>query len=113
MNKPHRRLSLTQPTTDTSAQAEVVAAASPGAETAALVAPASTVRVMAYLTPNEAHLLDSLWLALRRSNSRASKSDILRAALTLAGDQQEELASVLTKQQVSTLTRQQSSKAAR
>lgn len=68
---------------------------------------------MAYLTPEEGQLLDDLWMTLRRSQTRASKSDILRAALTLAGNQKEELRNVIANQHVSTLIRQRDRKTAR
>lgn len=71
---------------------------------------AQTVRVMAYLSPDEARLLDETWLKLRSHASRPSKSDILRAACALAAQDFEALASLLSKQQVSTLSRQRSSK---
>jgi hypothetical protein len=69
-----------------------------------------TVRVMSYLTEEEAGLLDELWLQFRRLPQRPSKSDIMRAALALAGQDREALIDVITSQQVSTLTRQRSSK---
>jgi hypothetical protein len=119
--KPHRRLSLTLPTlpyptteeTEPQPSDEAAIDASLGQQNSALESPleVTSVRVMAYLTPGEAELLDDLWIALRRGNARASKSDILRAALTLAGNQKEELASVIANQQVSTLIRQRGRKA--
>jgi hypothetical protein len=64
------------------------------------------VRVMAYLTEEEGDLLDRTWLQLRRMPTRPSKSDVLRAALTLAASRPEELGAALSQQRVSTLSRQ-------
>jgi hypothetical protein len=63
-------------------------------------------RVLAYLTPEEAELLDEVWLELRRQPSRPSKSDILRAALTLAAADRAGLATALATQPVGTRSRQ-------
>ncbi len=127
-SKPHRRLSLTlptlpHPTEDIPATDETSSAltswsdATPTQIEAAPSTPdspsPSSVRVMAYLTPEEGQLLDDLWMTLRRSQTRASKSDILRAALTLAGNQKEELRNVIANQHVSTLIRQRDRKTAR
>lgn len=85
-------------------------AAPPVEEKATTTEDPQTVRVMSYLTEEEAHLLDELWLQFRRLPQRPSKSDIMRAALSLAGRDQEALIDVITSQQISTLTRQRSSK---
>lgn len=68
------------------------------------------VRVMAYLSEEEAELLDALWLSFRRHEKRPSKSDILRAALTTAAQDKEELTDAMSKQRSGTLSRQRSSK---
>jgi len=70
----------------------------------------ATVRVMAYLTEEEAQVLEELWFSMRRSSARASKSDILRAALLLTAQDTEALTATLSQQQSSTLSRQRSSK---
>lgn len=129
--RPHRRLSLTLPTTPNPsssesateaapADASVPAAASSPQDTApsatnatdtnAAAAPVATVRVMAYLTEDEARLLDDIWFSLRREPSRPSKSDILRAALAVAAADRDHLSSALSEQQHSTLSRQRGSK---
>lgn len=71
---------------------------------------APVVRVMAYLSTPEAALLDDLWMQFRRSPQKPSKSDILRAALTLASTRPEELTVTLSQQQTNTLSRQRLSK---
>lgn len=129
--KPHRRLSITRPTltaetTEVTKVAETALATPPTiSENPASVAalpesdPAPepsvepTVRVMAYLTSSEAELLDDLWIELRRNSARASKSDILRAALVLAAHRKEELTVTLSNQQNSTVIRQRVSKTIR
>jgi hypothetical protein len=65
---------------------------------------------MAYLSEPEAALLDDLWIQFRRSPQRPSKSDILRAALTLASTHTEELTVTISQQQTNTLSRQRISK---
>jgi hypothetical protein len=65
---------------------------------------------MAYLSQSEAALLDDLWMHYRRSPQKPSKSDILRAALTLASARAEELTATLSQQQTNTLSRQRGSK---
>jgi len=67
---------------------------------------------MAYLTSEESRLLDELWITRRRQATRPSKSDILRAALILATQDEKSLDVVLSQQHVSTASRQRSSKAA-
>ena len=133
--RPHRRLSLTMPTevaavapalepVETTPEPEAVVEVVPPVATAPRVAKPrpveppvatggeepQTVRVMSYLTEDEAGLLDELWLQFRRTPQRPSKSDIMRAALALAGKDREALLDVITTQQISTLTRQRSSK---
>jgi len=130
--KPHRRLSLTMPTqapplddeaapgpADTSQALED--APSPTRErqdqassnTGTDAPPGEpTARVMAYLTSEESRLLDELWITRRRQPTRPSKSDILRAALILATQDEKNLDVVLSQQHVSTASRQRSSKAA-
>jgi hypothetical protein len=61
---------------------------------------------MAYLTEEEGEALDEVWFKLRRLPSRPSKSDILRAALTLAAADPDRLREALSQQRVSTLSRQ-------
>jgi hypothetical protein len=120
--RPHRRLSLTMPTAPPEAAPHQEPAPRP--ETAAIPespapqppaseAPASqsaTVRVMAYLTEDEARVLDELWFSMRRDPARPSKSDILRASLVLAAQDATRLSGALAQQQNSTLSRQRSSK---
>lgn len=112
-DKPHKRLSLTQPsapatvTPPDQGTSVAIAAPLPAATEPEIV---RAVRVMAYLTPDEADLLDALWLSLRRNPARPSKSDILRAALRLAGASPDELTATLAQQQDGTLIRQRASK---
>lgn len=122
INRPHKRLNLLLPSEtpepdvsslEEPAETESEATSTPPESTPQSDAENASVRVMAYLTPDEAASLDALWLALRRRGTRASKSDVLRAALTLAAPREEELANALTQQHVSTLSRQRSSKTAR
>ncbi len=80
-------------------------------EPRATAATPPVVRVMAYLTGEEAEKLDEAWLRLRRLPARPSKSDILRAALMWALDNPDDLDKVLSRQYDSTLSRQRSSKA--
>lgn len=126
--RPHRRLSLTMPTEAPVAapaedtvetpvvepETESAPAAKPArravAKPVATTEDAQTVRVMSYLTEDEAALLDELWLQFRRLPQRPSKSDIMRAALALGGQDRDALIDVITSQQVSTLTRQRNSK---
>jgi hypothetical protein len=68
------------------------------------------VRVMAYLAWDEAETLDDLWLAARRAGLRASKSDILRAALRFSAQTSDDLMVLLSQQHTSTLTRHRDSK---
>jgi len=68
---------------------------------------------MAYLSGEEADILDELWVQQRRQPHKPSKSDILRAALTLASARREELTNILSQQSNSTLSRQRKSKSAR
>ena len=44
----------------------------------------SLVRVIAYLTPEEAQELEMVWLQMRALAIRPSKADIMRAALKMA-----------------------------
>lgn len=112
--RPHRRLSLTQPTQRPATALPAEEAASPlqtlepQPEVTTEVTP--TVRVMAYLSTEEARVLDETWLKLRSHPARPSKSDILRAACALATQDFETLTKILSEQQVSTLSRQRSSK---
>lgn len=115
--KPHRRLSLTLPTQPSepspqrSENASLQEKNQQDVQSPPISAPElSTVRVMAYLTPEEARWLDDLWIEMRRNNSRASKSDILRAALEIAILHRTELTATIEKQQVSTLSRQRGRK---
>lgn len=119
--RPHRRLALFQ-----SPQNQAPTETAP--ETTADVTPrnslqisppvvespsAATVRVMAYLSADEARVLDETWLRLRAHPSRPSKSDILRAACTLATEDFDALTNMLMQQQSGTLSRQRSSKSRR
>ncbi len=121
--KPHRRLSLTQSTTGapdhfgqtppdvTLAVQEVTEETqSANVDEAPTAAPSGAsgapTRVMAYLTEEEAQALEDVWLRLRRHPSRPSKSDLLRAGLTLALADVESVKNVLSQQGSSTLIRQ-------
>ena len=88
--RPHRRLSLTQPTQGGKGTAPEPSAveppvAPPAKEPVKEAAPkgeaAAPVRMMAYLTQEEADALDDLIKAFPRP--RPSKSDVLRAALEM------------------------------
>jgi len=68
------------------------------------------IRVMAYLAADEAEQLDEVWLAVRRAGLRASKSDILRAALRFSSQKTDELLGLLSQQHNSTLSRHRDSK---
>jgi hypothetical protein len=107
--KPHRRLSLTQPTSTPLPDAPRPIEAN-GSPPALKEERQTVVRVMAYLTEEEGEALDEVWLKLRRLPSRPSKSDILRAALAMATADPDRLTAALAEQQVSTLSRQRSSK---
>jgi hypothetical protein len=136
--RPHRRLSLTRPTLPAPAPVEEAPIAPPdnadsspndeaplgkrdvtenresnkvlAASSAHADSIAPVVRVMAYLSAPEAALLDDLWMQYRRSPQKPSKSDILRAALTLASTHQDDLTATLSQQQTNTLSRQRISK---
>lgn len=109
--KPHRRMSLTTPTVAPPA-ASTPASDSTTSNTngTAVAAGDGVVRVMAYLSPEEAEVLDDLWFRLRRLPSRPSKSDLLRAALLLAAQTEAQLTDVLTQQRTNTLSRQRARK---
>ena len=94
------------------ASAEVLATTSgtSATGTGAAATTAATTRVMAYLTPDEAKLLDEMWFSRRSTLARPSKSDILRAALALASRAPDDLDVALAEQQSSTLSRQRDSK---
>ena len=134
--RPHRRLSLTRPTlpaTNSDEDVRTVPLVTAGStpDTSAIEelptkssekkkkqiektmpddSAASVVRVMAYLSQSEAALLDDLWMQHRRSPQKPSKSDILRAAFTLASTLTDELTVTLSQQQTNTLSRQRVSK---
>jgi len=89
---PHRRVLLTQP----SNEVEMPAAPAPAPSIAAnLENDASAVRVIAYLTQEEGAKMDQMWLQMRGFGIRASKADIVRAALLMALDNEEALRSQL------------------
>jgi len=58
----------------------------------------SLVRVIAYLTPEEAQQLEMVWLQMRALAIRPSKADIMRAALKMAMDNSEALSAKLVEQ---------------
>lgn len=111
-SRPHRRLALTQPTQRPTLANEQAPSAPQNLESQPEVAMeiTPTVRVMAYLSAEEARVLDETWLKLRSHPARPSKSDILRAACALATQDLDTLTKILSEQQVSTLSRQRSSK---
>jgi len=86
---PHRRVLLTQPSN------EVEMPAPPPPQVASIAAnlenDASAVRVIAYLTQEEGQKMDQIWLQMRGFGIRASKADIVRAALLMALDNEEVL----------------------
>ena len=118
--KPHRRMSLTQPSVEVAPSVSIAetnavgtiaeTSTEPTTELTAELTAEPAVRVMAYLDPNEADILDNIWVKVRRLPSRPSKSDILRAALLFAANKEEEFSSILSQQQNSTLSRQRISK---
>jgi hypothetical protein len=57
------------------------------------------VRVIAYLTPEEAQELEMVWLQMRALAIRPSKADIMRAALQMALENTEGLSEKLVQQQ--------------
>ena len=103
--KPATKISSEKLADDRTADDQAPDVASGSEKTAGAV-----VRVMAYLSEEEADLLDSLWISLRRHEMRPSKSDILRAALTTAALDTEKLTDAMSQQRSSTLSRQRSSK---
>jgi len=89
---PHRRVMLTQP----SASEEVAAAPSMGGGGGGGGEdPSRPVRVVAYLTNEEAQQMEQVWLHMRMMGMRPSKADIVRAALLHALDNKESLAEKL------------------
>ena len=130
--KPHRRLSLTSPTslaTESDSPPAKTTKIERDASPASHVSPrekdvakkeenaatdesisTSVVRVMAYLSEDEAQMLDDLWLAARRAGARSSKSDILRAALHVSSGHANELNNLLSQQHTNTLSRHRNSK---
>ena len=85
---PHRRVLLTQPSSEVpmaDAPTEPISAA------ANLENDANAVRVIAYLTQEEGQRMDQIWLQMRGFGIRASKADIVRAALLMALDNEEGL----------------------
>jgi hypothetical protein len=93
ISRPHRRVLLTQP----SGSSDSVAA-EPLAVGEAANDSSRPVRVVAYLTNDEAQKLDGVWLQMRTLGIRPSKADIVRAALTLAMDNADALGTRLTDQ---------------
>ncbi|MBC8101971.1 MAG: hypothetical protein H7Z41_05220 [Cytophagales bacterium] len=89
--RPHKRVLLTQP----SIAEEMSSAPLPGGgpETNS-----SLVRVIAYLTPEEAQELEMVWLQMRALSIRPSKADIMRAALKMALENTDALSSKLAEQ---------------
>ena len=132
-SKPHRRLALTQPTSAVPPEEPLPEAVQNGSleeetpflpETGngslpvegngSLPVPKGerppVVRVMAYLTLEEGEALDELWFRFRRLSCRPSKSDILRAAFTLAQRDLDRLTGELSEQRENTMLRQRNSK---
>ena len=94
--RPHRRILLTQ--TVSAEPAEVLPAPTPSAipePPAPAADPASFVRVVAYLSPEEMSQLDSAWLYLRGQGIAANKADIMRAALLISVAEPDKLAAFL------------------
>ena len=81
---PHRRVLLTQP----SSEIEMPETPQPPAQSMASVleTDASAVRVIAYLTQEEGARMEQTWLQMRGYGIRSSKADIVRAALLMALD---------------------------
>lgn len=92
-SRPHKRVLLTQP----SALEDAAPIPAGGGATSA-DANSSLVRVIAYLTPEEAQQLEMVWLQMRALAIRPSKADIMRAALKMAMDNTEALSSKLAEQ---------------
>ncbi len=90
-DRPHKRVLLTQP----SAAEEMSSASLPGGQDTN----SSLVRVIAYLTAEEAQELEMVWLQMRALAIRPSKADIMRAALKMALENTEGLSSKLVEQQ--------------
>jgi hypothetical protein len=87
-DRPHKRVLLTQP----SAVEELATSAPlPGSQETN----SSLIRVIAYLTPEEAQELEMVWLQMRALAIRPSKADIMRAALKMALDNTEGLSAKL------------------
>lgn len=109
-NRPHKRLSITAPTAPAATDPEPThdEARAPGQGRGGEKA---TVRVMAYLTEEEAEALDELWLKYRRRPEKPSKSDILRAAFQMAQADPEGLTDTLAGMRDTTAARQRDSKA--
>lgn len=93
ISRPHRRVLLTQPSASGEAAAEPLAVGEAAANDTS-----RPVRVVAYLTNDEAQKLDGVWLQMRTLGIRPSKADIVRAALTLAMDNADALGERLTDQ---------------
>lgn len=89
---PHRRVMLTQPSV-----AEEVAVA-PSLGSGGGEDPARPVRVVAYLTNEEAQQMEQVWLHMRMQGLRPSKADIVRAALLYALENKDPLADALKRQ---------------
>lgn len=91
-SRPHKRVLLTQPSTAEEAPAPLSGgSASPETNS-------SLVRVIAYLTPEEAQQLEMVWLQMRALAIRPSKADIMRAALKMAMGNVEGLSAQLSEQ---------------
>lgn len=88
---PHRRVLLTQPSSELDS---AVTAAGPSVATS-LENDASAVRVVAYLTQEEGAKMEQVWLQMRGFGIRASKADIVRAALLTALDNEDSLRAAL------------------
>jgi hypothetical protein len=58
----------------------------------------SLVRVIAYLTAEEAQQLEMVWLDMRNLGIRPSKADIMRAALKIAMETTDSLSTKLLEQ---------------
>lgn len=89
-DRPHKRVLLTQP----SSVDEMSPSSLPGGQDAN----SSLVRVIAYLTTDEAQELEMVWLQMRSLAIRPSKADIMRAALKMALENTEGLSSKLIEQ---------------
>ena len=89
-DRPHKRVLLTQPSV---AEEPSSPSLPEGTDTNS-----SLVRVIAYLTPQEAQELEMVWLQMRALAIRPSKADIMRASLKMALENTDGLSAKLIEQ---------------